>query len=89
MEFIEQDTGARMHALPYRHKYLASWQSLQKEFYKFFRNSNKALIEIITLLLTNKLWRSRLQLIGIITYKDAIQFSLSGPLGRASGLALD
>jgi len=62
---------------------------VQREFYKFFRVANKSIIEVITLLLTNKLWRARLQVVGIITFADALQFSLSGPLGRASGISVD
>lgn len=89
MEFVEFESGARMHALLFKFDADVTWRQLRENFYKFFCGAIKTIIEINTLLLTNKLWKFRLQAIGVLSLFNALQYGITGPLGRASGVLLD
>lgn len=89
MEFVEFESGARMHAFLFKFDTNITWQALRINFYKFFCHAIKTIVEINSLLLTNKLWKFRLQLIGTLSLFHAVQYGITGPLGRASGVLID
>jgi NADH-quinone oxidoreductase subunit D len=53
------------------------------------RNVFKTMDELDRLLTRNAIWCSRTQGIGVLTAEEAINYSLSGPMLRASGVAYD
>ncbi len=55
----------------------------------FCRTFPKTLDEVDRLLTKNAIWCGRLQGIGVLTGEEAIDFSLSGPMLRASGVPYD
>ncbi len=55
----------------------------------FTRNFPKVLDEVDTMFTRNGIWCGRTQGIGVISGEDAINYSLSGPMLRASGVPYD
>lgn len=55
----------------------------------FTRSFPKVLQEVDTMFTRNAIWCGRTQGVGAISANDAINFSLSGPMLRASGVAYD
>jgi len=49
----------------------------------------KALKDLESLLNDNRIFRDRLQNVGVVTHDEAIEWSLTGPLARASGVRRD
>jgi NADH-quinone oxidoreductase subunit D len=64
----------------------AGWETGLREFCKTFPRS---LQEVDTLFTRNAIWCGRTQGVGVISGEDAINYSLSGPMLRASGVAYD
>jgi NADH-quinone oxidoreductase subunit D len=62
------------------------WETGLREFCKTFP---KSLQEVDTLFTRNAIWCGRTQGVGVISGEDAINYSLSGPMLRASGVAYD
>jgi NADH-quinone oxidoreductase subunit D len=62
------------------------WEDQLRQFIKTFP---KTLHEVDTMFTRNAIWCGRTQGIGAMTAEDAINYSLSGPMLRASGVAYD
>lgn len=61
----------------------------EKGLREFLREFPKTLREVDTMFSRNGIWVGRTQGVGVISAADAINFSLSGPMLRASGVAYD
>ncbi len=61
----------------------------EKGLREFLREFPKTLREVDTMFSRNGIWVGRTQGVGMISAADAINFSLSGPMLRASGVAYD
>lgn len=92
MEFYERVSGARMHAAFYRPNEM-DWTGLNSEFFldltSFLRNSLKSLTEIFSVLVTNRIWKSRLVRIGALDSAALISYGATGPVARGGGLRRD
>jgi NADH-quinone oxidoreductase subunit D len=62
------------------------WEQGLREFTRSFP---KTLREVDTMFTRNAIWCGRTQDVGVISAEDAINYSLSGPMLRASGVAYD
>ncbi len=62
------------------------WEAGLREFTRTFP---KTLREVDTMLTRNAIWIGRTQGVGVLTADEAINYSLSGPMLRASGVAFD
>jgi NADH-quinone oxidoreductase subunit D len=62
------------------------WENGLREFTRSFP---KTLREVDTMFTRNAIWCGRTQDVGVISAEDAINYSLSGPMLRASGVAYD
>ncbi len=92
MEFYERVSGARMHAAFYRPNDL-DWTGLNYQFFLdvslFARDCFKSLTEIFSVLVTNRIWKSRLVNIGNLTVTDAYTYGVTGPIIRSAGIKKD
>ncbi|HUU84522.1 MAG TPA: NADH-quinone oxidoreductase subunit D [Phycisphaerae bacterium] len=75
--------GGLMHDMP------AKWPEHVKNFCDLFKKTPNALTDIETLLTRNRTFVERTKGIGFIDHDDAINWSLTGPLARASGVRRD
>jgi hypothetical protein len=91
MEFYERVCGARMHAAYFRPGGVAQDLplGLLDDIYFFIENFQDRLAELHAVLTTNRIWRQRLVNIGIVSAKDALSYSFSGPMLRGSGIPWD
>ena len=92
MEFYERVSGARMHAAFYRPNDINISGININLFYDisiFVRDCFKSLIEIYSVLSSNKIWKLRLINIGILTYINALKSGATGVIARASGIKKD
>lgn len=91
MYFYEYVSGARMHAAYYRpivgNRILP--KSLISDIFFFLQNFNTTLSEINSILLNNKIWKSRLVGLGIVSLKNIECFGLSGVMARSAGVKMD
>ena len=91
MEFYERVSGARMHAAYFRpggvHSDLPA--GLLFDIYIFVEQFNLRLVEIEEMLTENRIWKQRLQNIGIVSYKEACDWGFSGVMLRGSGVNWD
>lgn len=62
------------------------WEAGLREFCRTFP---KTLREVDTMFTRNAIWCGRTQGVGVLTYDEAINYSLSGPMLRASGVDYD
>ncbi len=62
------------------------WEAGLREFCRTFP---KTLREVDTMFTRNAIWIGRTQGVGVLTAEEAINYSLSGPMLRASGVAYD
>ncbi|UQY80050.1 NADH-quinone oxidoreductase subunit D [Candidatus Hepatincola sp. Av] len=91
MEFFEATTGARMHVNYMRVGGVAVdvpaglLEAIEKWTYKF----EKDFADAINLVRDNRIFKQRTVDIGVITKEQALDFGLSGPNLRASGVAWD
>jgi NADH dehydrogenase (ubiquinone) Fe-S protein 2 len=90
-EFYERVSGARMHASYFRIGGVAYDLPLGilDDIYSFSYQFVCRLDEIEELLTNNRIWQNRLQNIGIISKKNAVDLGFSGVLLRGSGLLWD
>jgi NADH:ubiquinone oxidoreductase subunit D len=92
MEFYERVSGARMHAAFYRPNDV-DWTGLDYQFFTdlalFARDSFKSLTEIFSVLVTNRIWKSRLVNIGSVNLNDAVATGVTGPVIRSAGVRKD
>jgi NADH dehydrogenase (ubiquinone) Fe-S protein 2 len=91
MEFYERVSGARMHAAYIRpggvHQDIPI--GLLADIYSFISSFNSRIDEFEELLTNNRIWKQRLVDIGVVTAKQALEWSFSGVLLRGSGIAWD
>lgn len=87
-EFYERVSGARMHANYIRpggvHNDLPL--GLLDDIFSFVSSFNDRVSEIEELLTHNRIWRSRLFGIGLVSAKQALDWGFSGPMIRGSGI---
>lgn len=62
---------------------------LLEDIYKFIEQFNSRVDEIEELLTENRVWKQRLVGIGVVSAKDALDWSFSGPMLRGSGIKWD
>jgi NADH dehydrogenase (ubiquinone) Fe-S protein 2 len=91
MEFYERVSGARMHAAYIRPGGVSLDLPLGilHDIYLFARQFNDRLNEMEELLTDNRIWRQRLEGVGLVSAKEAFGWALSGVLVRGSGLDYD
>ena len=91
MEFYERVSGGRMHAAYIRPGGVASDVPLGflDDLYVFANQFNFRLDEMEEMLTNNRIWKERLIDVGIVTYKNAIQWGFSGVMLRGSGIPWD
>jgi NADH dehydrogenase (ubiquinone) Fe-S protein 2 len=91
MEFYERVSGARMHSAYFRPGgvFQDIPQGLLEDVVVFCNGFSKRLNEVEEMLNANRIWRNRLTGIGVIPYSKALEFGLSGPMLRGSGIAWD
>ena len=91
MEFYERASGARLHAAYFRpggvHQDLPA--GLADDIADFCRTFPKFITDMETLLNENRIFRQRTVDIGVMTPEQALDWGMSGPCLRASGLAWD
>lgn len=91
MGFYEQVCGARLHAAYIRpggvHKDVS--EDLLSQIADFVKSFSKVVDDIETVLTENRIFKQRTVDIGVISDKEAIAWSLSGPMLRASGIPWD
>jgi NADH dehydrogenase I D subunit len=91
LEFYERVSGARMHAAYFRPGGVSQDLplGLLDDIYFFIENFNDRLAELHTVLSTNRIWKQRLVNVGIVSAKNALSYSFTGPMLRGSGVAWD
>jgi NADH dehydrogenase (ubiquinone) Fe-S protein 2 len=91
MEFYERVSGARMHAAYIRPGGVAVDlpTGLCNSIYLFSLQFNSRLNEIEELLSSNRIWKQRLENIGVITKTTAETYGFSGVMLRGSGINYD
>jgi NADH-quinone oxidoreductase subunit D len=91
MEFYERVSGARLHAAYFRpggvHQDLPA--GLADDIRAWAAQFPKRIDDLEILLTENRIFKQRTVDIGIISGKDAIDWGLTGPMLRASGVAWD
>jgi NADH dehydrogenase I D subunit len=91
MEFYERVSGARMHAAYFRPGGVSQDLpvGLLNDIYLFLKQFSSRIDEIEFLLTNNRIWKQRLVDIGIINYKNVLDFGFSGVMLRGSGISWD
>ena len=91
MEFYERVSGARMHAAYFRPGGVS--QDLPKglldDIYLFLIQFESRISEIEELLTNNRIWKQRLVNVGIVNYKQALEYGFSGVMLRSCGIEWD
>ncbi|MEK9971342.1 MAG: NADH-quinone oxidoreductase subunit D, partial [Ferrovibrio sp.] len=91
MEFYERVSGARMHAAYFRpggvHQDMP--KGMDEDIVKYLPRMLKVIEDIEGLLTENRIYRQRNVDIGVISAKDAMDWSFSGVMLRGSGVAWD
>lgn len=91
MCFYERASGSRMHANYLRPGGVAEDlpHGLLEDISKFIDEFPSYLADVETLLTDNRIWKDRLQGIGILSAKEVMDFGCSGVMLRASGIPWD
>ena len=92
MEFYERVSGARMHAAFHRPISLFNYtidKQLLIDILSFSNDCYTTLNEMHNVLSYNKIWKQRLINIGVLSYEDCKNYSLTGVLARSVGLKRD
>ena len=91
MEFYERVSGARMHAAYFRPGGVN--QDLPKglldDIYLFLKQFKYRVNEIEGLLTNNRIWKQRLVNVGVVNYKQALEYGFSGVMLRSCGIQWD
>ena len=89
--FYERASGAKYHAAYIRPGGLSADidQKLVDDIHAFAREFPKRIADVDNLLTENRIFKQRMVNIGIISKEDALSWSLSGPMLRASGVPWD
>jgi len=87
IEFYERVSGARLHTTFFRPGGInvSIDNQILNDISIFAKNFKFRINEIYSVLLNNRIWKYRLSEIGLIDRKNSIEYSLSGPMLRASG----
>ncbi len=64
-------------------------EDFQKKVKQFLKQFKEKVVEFDDLVTNNVIFRNRTEGVGILSYKDAISYGCSGPVGRASGVKCD
>lgn len=91
MEFYERASGARLHAAYIRPGGVAKDldDQLLEDIHSFFQKFLGKLSDVEELLDNNRIFKQRLVDIGKVSKKQALDWSFSGPMIRASGIPWD
>jgi NADH dehydrogenase (ubiquinone) Fe-S protein 2 len=91
MEFYERVSGARMHAAYIRPGGVSLDLPIGtlNDIYLFARQFNDRLNEMEELLTGNRIWKQRLQGVGIVSRVEARAWGFSGVMQRGSGIDFD
>nr|YP_007890635.1 NADH dehydrogenase subunit 7 [Jakoba bahamiensis]AGH24129.1 NADH dehydrogenase subunit 7 [Jakoba bahamiensis] len=91
MEFYERVSGARMHAAYVRPGGVAQDLPLGlcEDIYIFAEQFSSRIDEMEDVLNGNRIWKQRLVDIGVVTAKEAMDWSFSGVMLRGSGISWD
>jgi len=91
MEFYERVSGARMHAAYIRPGGVSVDLPLGflDDVHIFASQFNLRLDEMEEMLTDNRIWKERLVDIGVVSYKQALAWGLSGVMLRGSGISWD
>jgi len=91
MCFYERVSGSRMHANYFRPGGVAEDlpNGLLEDISKFIEEFPSYLADVETLLTENRIWKERLQGIGVMSAKEVMDFGCSGVMLRASGIPWD
>ena len=91
MEFYERVSGARMHAAYFRFGGVSQDLpfGLLDDLFLFVKQFRSRVDEIEELLTNSRIWKQRLVGVGLVSKKNAIDWSFSGVLLRASGVFWD
>lgn len=91
MEFYERVSGARMHAAYFRPGGVNQDIpiGLLDDIYIFISQFESRISEMEELLTNNRIWKQRLVNVGIINYKQALEFGFTGVMLRSCGIEWD
>jgi len=91
MEFYERVSGARLHSSYIRPGGVAFDlpQGLVSDLYLFVSKFGSRLNELEELLFSNRIWKQRLEFVGIVSANDVKKLGFSGVMLRASGIVWD
>jgi NADH dehydrogenase (ubiquinone) Fe-S protein 2 len=91
MEFYERVSGARLHANYIRPGGVSQDipKGLLEDIHTFCIQFPARIDEIEELLTSNRIWKQRLVDIGVVSYKEALQFGFTGVMLRGSGINWD
>lgn len=91
MEFYERVSGARMHAAYIRPGGVSLDLPLGflNDVFLFVSQFNSRLDELEELLTNNRIWKLRLQHVGIVSKEEALNWGFSGVMLRGSGISWD
>jgi len=90
-EIVEEVTGARL-TISYGRIGGVKGDlpdGLPEKLEEALKKVERELLEVDKLLTRNRIWVDRTRGIGVLTREDAIAYSISGPMARASGIAYD
>jgi len=91
MEFYERVSGARLHAAYVRPGGVAFDlpHGLLEDIYKWSTQFSSRVDEIEEVVTGNRIWKQRTVGIGLVTAKEAMDYSFSGVMLRGSGIKWD
>lgn len=91
MEFYERVSGARMHAAYFRPGGVSQDipKGLLDDIYLFLTQFESRISEIEELLTNNRIWKQRLVNVGVVNYKQALEYGFSGVMLRSCGFIWD
>jgi NADH dehydrogenase (ubiquinone) Fe-S protein 2 len=91
MEFYERVSGARLHAAYVRPGGVAFDlpHGLLEDIYKWATQFSTRVDEIEEVVTGNRIWKQRTVGIGVVTAKEAMDYSFSGVMLRGSGIKWD
>lgn len=91
LEFYERVSGARMHAAYFRPGGVSQDlpNGLLDDIYLFIAQFESRISELEELLTNNRIWKQRLVNVGIVTYKQALEYGFSGVMLRSCGIEWD
>ena len=91
MEFYERVSGSRMHSAYIRPGGVSQDipKGLLEDIYLFLNQFESRISEIEELLTNNRIWKQRLIDVGVLNYKQALEYGYSGVMLRSCGIEWD